>query len=510
MLKVLIVDDEFLVRVGLESTIPWNENGFQVVGTARNGKEAVSIFETSDPDILITDIRMPIIGGLELIERLKARKPSLIAIILSHYDDFNYAQEALKLGANDYVLKSELSPDNLLNILFKHTKNNGSADTKAVLPQKTNQIYSDFICEHDIKRIKNSLPKYSLEAPLAAFIVKLFPKTSEDSRQQNVSGNYIKSFDKISSNLLSKEFKHSAFLNDRNEVLYIFEIEPDNNNHFESLKEYSKLIKNNVLQYLDIDILIGISTINAAKELRSIISEAKKAIDSAFFEQSGIAIFSSAIPRNAPHPTLDTELLTQHISSGNEVEAAAYLNKFFRSLQNSKNISYLRSTYLNLIDLAKSISGQNTEGNTVDTYTDFDQFSNFEAVDTYILNLFMKLCKISMNKSEHYSYTIAKCIKYVEENYSQNISLSDLAEHTQKSKSYLSTLFKQEVNVNFSTFLIDFRIEKAKQLLRESDCRIYEIAETVGFNNPYYFSKVFKETTGMCCKNYRNNYFIGS
>jgi two-component system response regulator YesN len=88
-----------------------------------------------------------------------------------------------------------------------------------------------------------------------------------------------------------------------------------------------------------------------------------------------------------------------------------------------------------------------------------------------------------------------------------NISLSDLSDYTHKSKSYLSTLFKLESNVNFSTFLINYRIEKAKQLLIESDNKIYEIAEQVGFNNPYYFSKVFKDTTGLSCKTYRDKHY---
>ena len=131
----------------------------------------------------------------------------------------------------------------------------------------------------------------------------------------------------------------------------------------------------------------------------------------------------------------------------------------------------------------------------------FDDFSGFEEFRTYVLGLFNQL-----TPTNNYTYIISKCIKYIEENYMNNISLFDLADYTQKSKSYLSTLFKQETHVNFSIFLIKYRIEKAKQLLKESDYKIYEIAERVGFNNPYYFSKVFKETAGLSCKSYRNKY----
>ena len=153
MLKVLIVDDEFLVRVGLESTIPWSEYGFHVVGSARNGKEAIQLFEQYDPDVLLTDIKMPVMGGLELIERLKSVKPSLVAIIITHYDDFNYAKEALKLGANDYVLKTELFPDNLIKIINKHVGNDYSNSHHD--PLSDGEAFHDLNSDDDFLKIKS-------------------------------------------------------------------------------------------------------------------------------------------------------------------------------------------------------------------------------------------------------------------------------------------------------------------------------------------------------------------
>lgn len=122
MKKVLIADDEMLVRIGLKSTINWKENGYIVVGEAKNGKECIDIFNKYNADILITDIKMPIVNGLDLIQTLKKKKENLKSIILTHYDDFNYAKEAIKLGASDYILKSNLTSENLLQILNKLSK----------------------------------------------------------------------------------------------------------------------------------------------------------------------------------------------------------------------------------------------------------------------------------------------------------------------------------------------------------------------------------------------------
>ena len=129
MKKILIADDEFLVRLGLKTTIDWEQHGFIIVGEAKNGKEALELFEQSDPDILLTDIRMPVMDGLEVIQTVKQKKRSLKCVILTHYDDFNYAKEAIKLGASDYILKSDLNSDNLFSILNR-ISNEIDAETK--------------------------------------------------------------------------------------------------------------------------------------------------------------------------------------------------------------------------------------------------------------------------------------------------------------------------------------------------------------------------------------------
>ncbi|MDA3955090.1 response regulator, partial [Oceanispirochaeta sp.] len=111
MIKILIVDDELLVRIGLKSTLDWEKYGFSLVGEAKNAKEAEEFFYQFSPDILLTDISMPGINGLELISRLRKMKPELQSIILTHFEDFSYARDALQLGALDYILKSNLTPE---------------------------------------------------------------------------------------------------------------------------------------------------------------------------------------------------------------------------------------------------------------------------------------------------------------------------------------------------------------------------------------------------------------
>ncbi len=501
MLKILIVDDEFLVRVGLESTIPWHEYGFDVVGSARNGREAIPLFEKYDPDVLLTDIRMPVMGGLELIETLKKVKPSLVAIIISHYDDFNYAQKALKLGANDYILKSDLSPDNLMKIINRHVGNRNFVNSPPPV-EDTETLYEDFLSEDNYLSIQNKCANIIADKSFVALIIKLYNKTKNEGRQSNI--DLIKAFQNISSNIPSGRMLYKSFFSQNNEVLFVFsslDMKAD------KLLEYLNLMRANLKQYLDIGTTMGISSVFfSEQELKKAIEEAYQSLDLAFFEPTGIKMFShiSDSQTDLSYFSISTASLKHSVSTGDNESISSNIEKILLQLENEKNLKQTKRLYTELMDYANDIATEQNLGKTYEQ--DFDDFQGFEALSSYITSLFNQLLK---PKTPTYSFIISKCIKFIEDNYSNNINLSDLAKFTHKSKSYLSTLFKLETSVNFSIFLINYRIEKAKQLLLESDCMVYEIADQVGFNNPYYFSKVFKDTTGISCKMYRDRNFQG-
>ncbi len=499
MLKILIVDDEFLVRVGLESTIPWSENGFHVVGSARNGKEAIPLFEKHDPDVLLTDIKMPVMGGLLLIETLKKIKPSLVAIIISHYDDFNYAQEALKLGANDYILKSELSPDNLINTIKRHVRNDTYTSQQAVV-QENETLYQDFYSDSNFAEIYKKCKYFIDDKAFIALIIKLnYKSQKEDNTEDNISSfDLIKAYQNISSNIPTNEFESLSFYSNNREVLYIFKVDANNDAYL----NYIELVRANSSQYLDIDTSLGVSSIyTSIHELRQAVSEAYQGLEQSFFEASGVSTYKQDTAR-IPYSNINTAFLKQSILNRDFEKIDNHIEKVLTQLEDEKNLENTKRAYYELKAFVQEISDEKILN--INLNHDFDEFLGFESLRSYIVNIFNQL---SHTKTPSYSFVISRCIKYIEENYKNNISLSDLAEYTHKSKSYLSTLFKLETNVNFSQFLINFRIEKAKQLLKESDNKIYEIAEQVGFNNPYYFSKVFKETTGLCSKDYRDRHY---
>lgn len=147
-MRVLIVDDELLVRVGLKTIIPWEENGFQLVGEASNGSEAWAMLEETPCDIVLTDIRMPEWNGLELIEKIRRRWPQTKCVILSSYNDFEYVRKALQLGAVDYILKLAMDPEEML----------------AKLNQLKEQIAREKVKTHESNQMTYKMKKYAQEA----------------------------------------------------------------------------------------------------------------------------------------------------------------------------------------------------------------------------------------------------------------------------------------------------------------------------------------------------------
>jgi two-component system, response regulator YesN len=531
MKKVLIVDDEILVRVGLKSAINWEENGYMVVGEAKNGKEAVSMFDKYNPDILITDISMPFMNGLELIEVLKQKKQSLKVIILTHYEDFNYAQEAVQLGVIQYILKSQLSPDGLLKVLKKISKDMKDSDRSSYFSQQQNnelveksirdlELYKIITGKVKIKEeLEITIQNYGTQFLFNSFVIAyaLIPsKYIEGSPNKEDSAYFRKVLENVSQQvLITNEFSIDIVIKG-NKILYLFNFNIENLEGSIALEKIIKLmgsVKNNIGQFLNLQLSIGVSSIgNCLENLNKLYHEAKTAQEYNFFDMK-IHVFNRKLQQAKPDiPVIDSGRLKKYIIDRSKEEVSSYLDEIFNLLFISKNIEYVRRIFIDLLNQAKLLYSQlsNDKISNVSEldYDVFNQLYNFELIKKYILEIYYDLFLCYQNKqAKGYSHIVRKIIHYIEENYKKDISLSNIADHVQLSSSYLSFLFKRETGVNFSSFLAEFRIEKAKLLLTESNKKIYEIAEEVGLDNPYYFSKIFKEITGMTCKEYRSSYY---
>jgi two-component system response regulator YesN len=187
-----------------------------------------------------------------------------------------------------------------------------------------------------------------------------------------------------------------------------------------------------------------------------------------------------------------------------------YIQNIFRELRRLKNYAYVHDAFIDFLSIGKLIREKYeiqeraslSEGKF--NYDAFYGIGFIADVEFYIYGIYLSLLMGKEHGEISYSYIVKKCVAFIHANYCENITLAEVAKAVGVSHSYLSFIFKQETGINFNTYLSQYRVEQAKKLLLSTSMRIYEVAEKVGFSNPYYFSKVFKEFTGISCKEFRD------
>lgn len=514
MIKVLVADDELLVRIGLRTTIEWEKNGFTIVGEAKNGKEAIELFDKFDADILITDIRMPVLDGLEVIKRIKEKKNNLKSIILTHYDDFSYAQKAINLGASEFILKNNLSSDNLLLILKKLS---GELD-----PGRINNIgcltETDYLYYALEKAILTNISGIGYEGlinlPVEGqfyphFFVAYGRICYTEDQEFDMSSNEL--FKNLSNIFVSKDNVMQAMMRVEDHLIYLYNIGFKTENHKKEQGEIIHILKRNIKQFFDLDMFFGVSSVgDRLLGIPKLVAEGQKACERCFFTEDKVIHYDRNLEKIADENIkIKPDIIRKYLNQSDMVSLFAYIDERFDKIYFTYNKMGVRKLFIDFISLAQIIHQEKYADEEIVNdekfrYIYFDKLADFKAIKEYVKDVYHFISV--KNKDKNYSYYINKSVQYIKENYERNITLEEVAEYSQVSKSYLSLLFKQETGINFSTFLTNYRIEKCKEYMKDSHYKIYEIAERIGFDNPYYFSKVFKEKVGISCKEYQKKY----
>ena len=376
MYRLLIVEDEEIIRQGLTEHIPWNKIGFNVVGEADNGKSAVDLIPVIQPDVILTDIKMPEMNGVEMMSFIKQEYPHIKVIVISGYNDFEYARKSVEYGAYSYLLK----------------------------PVRETEIKEVFeLLKDDLNKIENEKTK----------MVVHFDKLLEYQNLPFLKN--LKSSAQIEQ-LLSTSISNSVIAKNYSEFMKLLDDFYDNyssGNRFEFEEIYVKTI-----------------------ELIVILS--------ARLYENGI-IFQDICPEDFRK---DIKMI---IKTQSMLDLKNYLSKLF-----SRVIDYL---------------------NILDT-----------------------------KHSQYDDSSIIKVKQFIEENYNRKISLDEAAGIAYMSPAYFSTYFKKATGITYTDYLINVRVQKAKDLLRNHNLKVYEVALMVGYDDFRHFSKVFKKLNGIGPTQYKKMY----
>ncbi|MGM0875781.1 MAG: response regulator transcription factor [Bacillota bacterium] len=509
MYKVLLVDDERIILEGISRIINWEAIGTELIGTARNGLEAYNIIINELPDIVICDIKMPGLNGLELVKRIAKEKPFIKFIILSGFSEFDYAKQAMEYGVKHYLLKP-CNENSIVEALNK-IKNELTKDSKRdqfLLDMKSrlDQI-QPYVKKQLLKEFITSKPDGSRGIQ---FYEKLLRINFQDEMIRlimfRIEGEYHYEHMFVIENLGEDLFSQSILSTNIGEyVLFLV-----NEQEFANLQAKIEQLRDHFFEIYELDMTVAISEVDCITEVRRLYLEALECLNHRFYLGEGSIITKSDIDQEnrINNYEYDGQSLYLFIKSGNLEKVESEITSFFNDLTKSRlSTSLARSNVMQLF----LVMIQNSDPKNIQKY--MEKMSALMDIDTIqqMKEFFITTAKeitlshYERHKSNH-SAIIQKMIDLVQENLGNTeLSLKWVANKVYMNADYIGKLFIQETGEKFSSYVTQERIKKAiEQIELMDDVKVFTIAEKIGYgDNPQYFSQVFKKFTGYSPSEYK-------
>lgn len=527
MVSMMIADDELMIRQGL-LTLPWKEYGIEVIGAASNGEEALHLAKAAKPQILLTDIRMPGMDGLALVEAIKGEVPDLKAILLTGYQDFAYAHSAIQLGAMGYVLKPS-DPDEIINIVLK-AKKQIEEEMKArlekqqilqkvdrVMPAVFNSFLQDLLFGRitDRQVIAERCKEFS--QTFDNYVVMLIELKS-DSKKSNVE-----SISKVKEEICSttSAFSKSIVLDiQKSTCCIINELSSDEENVKDKLLALAMEIRNTLKSEFDIYVSIGISRCcHSAADMHVAFNQAMNCLKMRFSLGKGAIIHIEDLKDSVQRQNLEvlkmTEEIFENIKTGNYrmVEKTTREMLFRLSKEQKAEEQIIKSVCFDILVssyriLKEEKTAESMDINEQQLLSRLTACTDVEELEEYVIQVLMGIMdSICAKVPSARNKIVLESIDYIEKFYMEDISLLTLSEHVHMNHIYISRLIKRETGETFLDILTNIRMKKASELLSNSDYKTYEISYKVGIKDSGYFSQVFKKYYGVTPSEYRENLY---
>lgn len=526
MLKVLIVDDEYLVTDSLKMIISKNVKDIGQVDVASNGREAIEKAINLRPDIIFMDIHMPGIDGMEAIRQIRSINKDTLFVILTAYEFFDYAKEALSLGVSEYLLKP-ISKNKVIETI-EHLRQI-IADKRSTLmreiqlKEKMNRIVPILEAQFVTNKLFNIETPYKIEFYENVFamslrqgyvMILLFEDIENKEKESNLKFNRLKQelYDGFTMKL--KSLCSCLIGNPMQDRIVAF-IPTSNLDSEDSLKERVKIIGEKISKKLkgfgELNYKIGIGGNYNIDNFGKSCYEAYIAAS----EQSGqsISSFESLDHSDSKmdnYPSHKNIIFSNLILMANITEAKEVFEEIYLWLINAygDDIYRIKTKVLDLLFIIdKKLPYKLNEIYEIkDSYVlRILKTNNKEELRNEFLNYLSAIAtQIQKQKGSNTEGVIPMVLEYVNRNYSKDISLKDVAKSVNLSYNYLSKVFKEEIGKSFIDYLTELRMEKSMKLLSNRSLSIKEICQQIGYNDPNYYCKAFKKLTGKTPTEYRS------
>lgn len=515
MYKILLVDDESIIRETIKKKIKWESLGFEVIGTCENGKEAIDFLQKERPDLILTDIYMPYVDGLELTKYVYQHFPETKVIIISGYDDFQYAKEAVKYKVEDYILKpvtskelSEILMKIKLNLDQHHKEKEDFKKIKGAYRSQLPMARSRFLS----KLILGQLPKEEIEEQLSEYEIDFQFAYYTVLKVSCMSS--IKWLDKhrnFSKGLLSftifnvceeitESFPAIIFQNNDSETMIILGSN-QGSGIYKQARELGEKMIGLLKEHLHIPVTIGLGKkVDSLADLVVSYQSASQALDYSFTLGEGKVISyeeEGKLPKFSTISYIDSlEKIEVLLHTGKEEDLFIEVDKFIELLKDSFRTKEEMKIYVH--NLLQSLASDNEFEHPMELR--WEQLGTIQDLKVYLKHICDQarshLDKDVVGMSSHRVMELAK--EYMMKHYeSKELSINDVAKYVNMSTSHFSALIKPYTGYTFVELLTKIRIDKAKELLLSTGLKTYEIADKVGYSDAHYFSSVFKKQTGL-------------
>lgn len=532
MLKVFLVEDEFVVREGIKKNIDWKSHGYDFCGEASDGELAFPMIQKAKPDIVITDIRMPFMDGLELSKLIKKELPQIEIIILTGHGEFEYAKEAIKLGIAEYLLKP-INGEELLSEVDR-------VALKIEERRKEREIREKYIKEMEENSLKERKDLFQylvtgnksmsellglaqkLEMDLSAmwYNIVLLKFQSRNHAHDEYSGSLIEieqKLDHISVNdkqvlVFDRNLEGKALLFKADSKEELLELQKSAIEKIEAvMKEYEHVryfggigVPVNRLRELP----VSFERASHAFAHRYLVEESR-IINSSDMKQSVYSDESDFDINDVSPKQLDRNKIREFLKTGDREESIYFVEEFFKDLRTNamKSVMFrqyiIMDAYFCVIDFLEGLQIPKSEIEPLDITSGILQ--NEEAAMSYVVKIIAKALELrDKSASNRYGDVVDEVMAYIEKNYAdEELSLNLIASHVNFSPNHLSMVFSQQTGQTLIKYVTDYRMNKAKELLRCTNKKSSIVSMEVGYKDPHYFSYLFKKTQGMTPTQYR-------
>lgn len=502
-MKVLIADDEYYARKAMAKKVFQADPDTEIMGDFENGVQVLEYLEThpGEIDVILTDVKMPEMDGLHLAQYLFEQESPIEIIIVSGYNEFEYAKKAISFGVSNYLVKP-VQREELKEALDKIVRSRKKYEDRmrGIMAKKTQQYLSiEEIAAHEEWRKLFLEPVFRKNAGMPFYLLVIQNRKKEKWMENSGEERLLL---KLKEKYFGECFYFERF---QENVLLLF---GEHGEILDSLKHFVN--RTEILGFSEVTVGISLPHTQIGHCTKA-YQEAVYAINQRLVDGWGkVFEFSTDFKPENMLTKKKERLLEEAIAEKRRSQAEELTRDILESCQNTYTLYVTISSVFNLLYhfFCRNDGGDRQEKEEDHGYmlfsfrTDLYRYSTLAEVEDYVLNIVRAMCE--EQEAKKYHYIISEILAYIAQNYQSNISIGELAEHKYfMNSSYLSRLFKNETGQTFSSYLMEFRMGKAKELLESDLLKISDVAALSGYNDVSRFIQYFKKMYGMTPEEYR-------